>query len=303
MLENSSFNHEWNKLQKIFWDDAGSKFTEKKNFQPKGGARAPAQYASLFDQWLKDVDKCWHEHAQETSGDIDSLFKKISSSSRFFFNFSEFFIASNQDETADILVSKYLETITNVSKAKETKESAPDLIDKNSDNINYKSSNNKNNNDFDLNAFWKLPLENWQQQAALFPTQVTTQIENQQQSVKAISPFLVTAANNLEFSAALEAYLIALQKYQQVFYRFFTKAVEEVVDALRANNNELASPTQIMTTWLEVFEVNYMALISGTEYSQVYANVVNSWMLMLSKSDQSFAEFMASAPSQSSEQV
>ena len=147
------------------------------------------------------------------------------------------------------------------------------------------SQPNKNSfNSMDINAFWKLPLESWQQQTTFFT--------HQQQSLSSLSSLFEDAANNPEFSAAVEAYLIAIQKYQLAFFNLFTAAAKQTVETLKLKCDKPASPRQIMTIWLEVLEANYMLLISNDSYSQAYADVVNSWMLMLSKSNKPFADFV-----------
>lgn len=266
MVDNTPFNEEWNKLQKTFWDNIGSNFVSLSNSISEEHSTAQAQHSSLFDLWLTDVDKCWQDHAQVTSTDIDSLYKKITSSSRFFFNFTESVTSTKQGETADVLVAKYLEGFSD-NKTPEEDSKSP-----------YQNSN------FDINAFWKLPLENWQQQTTFFTSQ--------QQSLNTLSSLFVDAVKSPDFFTAIEAYLIALQKYQLVLFNLFTDAAKQVVESLRSYNDKPVSPKQIMTIWLEILETNYMLLISGDSYSQVYADVVNSWMVILGKSNKPFAEFM-----------
>ncbi len=113
MLENTPFNDEWNKLQKTFWDNVGSNFSTLPAASPDAESVTQSQQASFFNQWLNNVDQCWQDHAQVNSGDIDSLYNKISSSSRIFFNFTESLASNKQGETADVLIAKYLEEFTN----------------------------------------------------------------------------------------------------------------------------------------------------------------------------------------------
>ena len=75
------------------------------------------------------------------------------------------------------------------------------------------------------------------------------------------------------------------------------KELFELFETLRSKNHDQTSTTLIINTCLEMLEVNYKALISGAEYSKVYANVINSWMLMLSKSNLTFSEFKQSVKS------
>ena len=282
MVENTSFNDEWNNLQKTFWDNVGSSFKDLPNAAPDVQGANHTHQSSLFNQWLNNVDKCWQDHAQVSSGDIDSLYNKVSTSSRFFFNFTESMASNKQGETADVLIAKYLKEFTDQKTAKASENDASDTFHNNT--VENKSIGQQNDNPSDINALWKLPLANWQQQFAFFASQ--------NQSLNAFSYFLGDAVNNPEFSAAIEAYLIALQEYQQVFFNLFIAAAKQSVEALRANNDEPATATQIMTLWLDILETHYLKLISLENYSQVYAKVVNSWMLVIDKSNKSFAEFM-----------
>ncbi len=284
MVENTPFNDEWNKLQKTFWDNVGSNFVDlshpTSNSKIDGHSVTQPPQSPLFNQWLTDVDKCWQDHAQVSSTDIDSLYKKLSSSSRFFFNFTESVTSMKQGETADVLIEEYLKGFAN--KTSDNKTSSEDTSSQpNTDSFN--STDKNAGNSTDINAFWKLPLEN-SQHAAFFT--------NQQQSLSTLSSLFEDAVNNPEFSAAVKAYLVALQKYQLVFFNLFITAAKQAVETLKTFNGNPASPKQIMTIWLEVLENNYMLLISEDNYSQAYADVVNSWMLMVSKSNKPFAEFM-----------
>ena len=307
MLENSTFNTELNKLQKTFWD----------NVELKKDNSPAIPLVPLFEQWLIDIDKCWQDHEKVASDDIDSLYKKLSSSSRFLFNSSSFTVADKQVENADALVTSYLEGVSDVS------EETTAGLNKN----NIKGSNDKKSHAFDINAVLKLPFGSWQQEAAILAIQGTDRISNSvpvqfaklQESVDVGSKILAEGfkqpdirnnsdnpdskdnpdtpnnQDNPDFSAALENYLVALKEYQRLFFNLFTTTAKELLELIRLNKDEQASPTQIMTTWLEVLETNYEELISSSEYSQVYANIINSWMLMLSKSNQSFTEFMQSS--------
>ncbi len=160
----------------------------------------------------------------------------------------------------------------------------------NKTDANDTSSQQKDNsvNNFGIDAFWKIPLQNWEQQSAFFTSH--------NQSLKYLSGFLGDAVNNPEFSKVLEAYLIALQEYQRIFYMLFINAAKHTVEALKMNlkqsQNGPASAKQIMSIWLEQLETHYLMLIATEDYSRAYANVVNNWMGVIDKSNKSFAEFM-----------
>ena len=93
-----------------------------------------------------------------------------------------------------------------------------------------------------------------------------------------------------------------MQEYQRLFFNLFTMTAKDLLEVLRSNNDKGSPTTRTMTIWLEMLDGNYKALISGTEYSKMYANVINSWMLVFNKSNQSFSEFMQSASTTSSDQ-
>lgn len=288
MLENSTFNDEWNNLQKSFWEKVDSKFNENKNSQENLKHILPLELPLLFEQWFMDVDKCWQDHAQDTSSDINSLYKKLSSTNRYFFNSSGLIVTPKKYDVIDAVVSEYLE---NMSKMFEeitddiSKENATDSDDIKSHKIN-------------IDSILKLPLENYQRHVTLFASQFT----NQKQSINAVSENIAFDSNNSELSAALEAYLLAMQEYQRLFFNLFTMTAKDLLEVLRSNNDKGSPTTRTMTIWLEMLDGNYKALISGNEYSKIYANVINSWMLVFNKSNQSFSEFMQSASTTSSDQ-
>ncbi|WP_299873462.1 poly(R)-hydroxyalkanoic acid synthase subunit PhaE [uncultured Cocleimonas sp.] len=284
MVENTSFNDEWNNLQNTFWNNVGSSFTNLPQSASDAGVGAgnsnQSSQSTFFNQWLNDVDKCWQNHAQTNSGDIDSLYKRVSSSSRFFFNFTESMATNQQGETVEVLIEKYLKEFTDKSSVFV----APTVNKPTENEADERLNTNQKDNNSDINSLWKLPLVNWQQQAALF--------SSQNKSLNFLSSFLGDTADNPEFSAALNAYLIALQEFQREFFNLFIVAAKQTVEALKALNDKPASAKEIMTLWLELLETQYLELIAAEHYSRVYANVVNSWMLVIDKSNKSYAEFM-----------
>ena len=273
MIKNTPFNDEWNKLQKNFWSDLGSNFVNLSNSTTDRHGVTQSDQSVLFNQWLTEVDKCWDDYACVTSTDIDSIYKKISSSSRFFINFTESVTTTKQCETLDNLIKRNLDGFTN------------ETSDKKADDEDAISQQHKDSSDGTVNhTYWNIPLENWQQQAAFFT--------NQHPPLSALSCIFEDAASNPEFSAAVEAYLIALHKYQLVFLNLFKASVKQADEILKSNIDKPASAKKTMAICLEVLEANYTLLISGDHYSQAYADVVNSWMLMLNKSNKSFADFV-----------
>ena len=265
MKENKSFNDEWNKLQKAFWENVGAKFVNS-------SYSIDQQQSPLFKQWLSDVDKCWHENNEITSTEIDALYQKISSSSRFFINFTETVSSTKLAETTEVLYEKVLDGF---NPDKQTN-------DENSSGQPNTSAVDSTNSFADINSIWGNP---------------SNFIVSQQQSFKNVSGFFEDSSNNPEFDAAVKVYLTALQKYQLVFFDFFKASAIQTVETLKNNRDKLNSPTQFMSVCLEVLEDNYMLLILEEGYSQAYAEVVNSWMLMISKSSKSFADFMQSSSS------
>ena len=246
MTENTPFNDEWNKLQKAFWDNGGSNFIDSSNKTTDEHNETEPKQSLLFNQWLSDVDKCWQDHAEITSTDIDSLYKKISSTSRFFINFTESVSSKKQGENADELIKNFLKGFASETPSKEiNSETRSNQQNKNSFVNSYSNA--------DINTFWKHP-----------PGFFT----NQQQSLSTLSRLFEDAANNSEFSAAVEAYLIALQKYQLEFFNIFKISAIQVIEILSLNSDKPSSPKEIMSICLEVLEANYMMLISENSYSK-----------------------------------
>ncbi|MEB8434432.1 hypothetical protein OO007_19490 [Cocleimonas sp. KMM 6892] len=312
MVENTSFNDEWNKLQKRFWDNVGSSFTPS---VANGDDITPSPQHSLFNQWLNTVDKCWQDHAEVSSGDIDALYNKVYSSSRFFINFSETLHKNPKGETADVLMVNYLKEFTeNASVSATGFATAVDTSTKNnidgnsestldssldsslvntSDSVSEESKAKTNHHtqqeskqaDFSaMHQLWQLPMANWQQQATFFTSQ--------NQSLKALADYVGDAAKNPEFSAALEAYLVALQELQQLFFKLMINVAKLTVEALQKNTEQPLSAKQILSLWLEYFDTQYLDVIATESYSLIYAKVINSWLLVIDKSDKTFAEFM-----------
>ena len=269
MTKNTAFDEEWNKLQKTFLDNVGSSFVNSSNTTDKNNT-SNSQQLLLLNQWLTDVDKYWENQTAISSIDIDSLYKKISSSSRFFINFTESITSMKQGETTDVLFEKILTGFT--SESSESKTNSKDEISQQNE-ASLDSSHDIPN----INNFWKHPL-------AFF--------ENQQQSLSKLSSLFEDAARNPKFSETVESYLVALQNYQQVIFNWFKASAIQAFEKLQLNVENSLSPKQIMTVFLEFLEANYLSLISKDTYSQAYAEVVNSWMLMLSKSNIPFTEFL-----------
>ena len=269
MTKNTAFDEEWSKLQKTFLDNVGSSFVNSSNTTDKNNT-SNSQQLLLLNQWLTDVDKYWENQTAISSIDIDSLYKKISSSSRFFINFTESITSMKQGETTDVLFEKILTGIT--TETSDNKTNSEDEISQQNE-ASLDSSHDIPN----INNFWKHPL-------AFF--------ENQQQSLSKLSSLFEDAARNPEFSETAESYLVALQNYQQVIFNWFKASAIQAFEKLQLNVENSLSPKQIMTVFLEFLEANYLSLISKDTYSQAYAEVVNSWMLMLSKSNIPFTEFL-----------
>ncbi|KAG1694970.1 hypothetical protein GQR58_006894 [Nymphon striatum] len=117
----------------------------------------------------------------------------------------------SKNETTDALVSKFTEEFTKTASEKKSSD------DSNSQKDAFNSA--------DINSFWKLPLENWQQHANFYSTQ--------QQTLGSLSKLFEDAMNNPEFFAAVQSYLLALQKYQWVFFNLFTTAAKQTVEILK----------------------------------------------------------------------
>ncbi len=293
MVENTEFTDEWNKLQKAFWEDMGARFAHlsQSNSDVEDGIQH-SQPSLLFSEWINDVDKCWQDHAQVTSGDIDSLYSRVSTSSRFFFHFAESMVSNQQSETADVLITKYLKPYTDTfakSVTSSSRHSASGKIDGNNNHVGHlghqSAAEKKEHNPDTTHAFYQ-PLLNWQQQVALFSLHI--------QSLNTLSEFLGNAVDDVEFSTALEAYLLALQAYQQLLFTLFFRVLKHVVKVLQDKDAQSVSARQMLIQWLELLEAHYLELITSESYSRAYANVVNSLMRMIDKSNKSYTDFMSS---------
>ena len=279
MIENSTFTDEYDKLQKLFW--------EKVDCNEKNSASLPLD--PLFEQWFKDIDKHWKDHPKNTSDDIHSLYKKLSTSSQFFMNTAKFSANAEPEDNADAFVSYYLKSISKVSQVNSDDLHGVNLY---RDSVNSledtTSANDENSIDFDFNTIFQLPVENFQPDVALFSNQASDNYTD---------PSRQSNEDNPEFSSALEEYLKALNEYQQLIMNLLsTTAIDffALIDSFKLNKDDQISSNLIMSTCLEMLEANYKTLILGNEYSSVYAKVINSWVLMLSKSNVSLAKLMQS---------
>lgn len=274
MLENNAFNQEWNKIQRGI---EGSSITVNSDSDSRDRDSKDSSQTSHFTHWLTEADSFWGSHAKVASGDIDSLYKKVSSCSHFFLKFSEALTPKNEGETVENLIAKYFETFETYKNGNgDTERSATS------------SGDNKNNKeDIDLVSFWKMPLENLQKQSSLFTT-----LNSFQTGIPASVADMAENTENPELKKAFETYLLSLQQYQMAFVQLFMDSAKQAVELMESSSEVERSAKQIMAMWLDILEKNYEVLIAGNDYSKLYAGVLNSWVLMLSKSEKSFSEIM-----------
>ena len=280
MLENNVFNQEWDKLQKSLWGVNGLTSSvntdsgDHDSSNPDTDDSKQSPQTQYFDYWLTEVDSFWGNHSEVSSGDIDTLYKKVSSCSRFFFNFSEALTPNTENETTEDLITKYFDVFS------ANRNSHSDDAD------DSEPSTKANDDAIDLVSYWKMPLENLQKQSSIFTTLNSFQSN--------FTGSVVNSAQNPDFQNAFEAYLVSLQQYQMAFIQLFMDSSKQVIETIESSSDHVNSSKHIMALWLDILDHNYEALIAGSNYSKLYADVVNSWVVMLSKSGQNFSEFMQS---------
>ena len=291
MTENTPFSDEWKKMQKTFLDklgsNLGSNYVHPSNPTTEEGSAVYEdnafrhQQSPFLTQWLTDMDDSWQNNKDVTSTDIDSLYEKISSSSRFFINFTESVSATIQGEIQGEKKQDLFENIQNslqYNSQDKFKEEISGYLENPASTLSHFDTTlfDKIANVVDMKTLWNLPPDF---------------IHNQHNAINALSGLLKDAANNPEFAESVKTYFIALQKYQFVLINLFKTSALQAVDKLKLNLDQLNSPKHIMNVCLEILEANYMMLISEDSYSKAYADVVNSWILVLNKSNKTLTEF------------
>lgn len=246
MEDNTALNQEWNRLQQEFWDKTGG---NKLQSDPS------------LNGWLDTVDDYWRKQVKDAPDEVDSLYQKLLSSSRFFVNFSEPFLSSvneksNSDNPSSILAG-YLETyVEAVEKGQSFEEGS-----------------------VDIKGFWKLPFQLWQQQLSILG-------ELPETFLKFIQVSSEENFGNDEFIDACERYLDVLQEYRSAFLNMSMQAALSLAKRLQAEDEIQHSVEEINAIWIDVFEKHYADFVRDTSYSKLYAEVINNWMLLIQQTEQ-----------------
>ncbi len=208
-----------------------------------------------FEQhnWLEDVDAWWKTQPGTVAESVDSLYRKLFFSSRFFTGFAEPFEASkDKDDAATVLVN-YLQIYL------ESMQLNKDIITETNEIFK---------------GFWALPFDVWQQQMSFlkgFPESFFDFAEHE----------LENDHGNTELSSAYQRYLQALQNYQSAYLSMSMDAATVLMQQLQNQNSKHFSPEKICTTWIELFEKHYADFVTKDEYSHLFAEIINSWMLLI----------------------
>jgi hypothetical protein len=209
---------------------------------------------SLHQNWLKEVDDGWKLQPGNVSESVDSLYRKLFFSSHFFIGFLEPFEVSNDkiDNPGNILVN-YLQIYL------EFMENNRDIITETNEL---------------LKGFWALPLDVWQQQMGFlegFPDSFFKSAEHEMKDDN----------DSAEFTCACEHYLLAFQNYQFAYITMTIDAVTDLMPQLQNQNCNHYSIQKICNIWIELFEKHYADFVSKDEYSHLFAEMINSWMLLI----------------------
>lgn len=242
MVDKTSFNQDWIKMQQAFWGLDNTKKTPQN---------------ISFDDWLTRVDSWWKTQAKDSPQSIDDLYQKLLFSSRFFINLSEPFASCTQQnqgkEPATALV-EYLEIFLEV-------------LEKNQE------SNEP------IKGFWKLPFDMWQHQFSFFTNLPKSFLQF------AESSGANTSIENTELTQAYEHYFEALKKYQTGYVSMSLTAATELMQYLQSPDEKKVSTEDVCNHWVALFEDHYGEFVRNDEYSVLYADVVNSWVMLVQKTE------------------
>jgi len=242
MVDNTALNNDWIRLQEEFWGNQGA--NEKGNDLP-------------FNEWFKDVDDYWQGNIKDASNEVNSLYQKLFSSSRVFFNFSEPFVASSyKKEKPESILSEYLESYV-------------ETIEKAFANGGTSYENNFSNNHIQL----------WQQQFNHFG-------ELPESFLKFIKSASENSVANDEFVKACESYIKVFAEYQSAYLVMTLDASREMLQQFQGMNEADTSVNQIFTLWLDISERNYAGFIRSSNYPELYADVINAWMVLIQQTQQ-----------------
>lgn len=263
MVDNTALNQECDKLQQAFW---GNKNSDD-----------PNQKVSLND-CLGDVDRCWQQHSKDVPEEVDALYNKLLVSTRFFVNFSEPFLCASATSN-DVSEKKDGEPINPNTILTQYLEAYIEVMEQGSQ---YNLAN------ADIKGFWKLPLELWQQQLSILG-------ELPEPFVQFIKSSTAEGNTNTEifteaFIDACDRYLEVVKEYQSAYLAMSLRAAKGMLTQLQRHQakDHYSADTVCqlwMDTWIEVFEKHYADFVRDDDYSKLYADVINSWMLVIQQTE------------------
>jgi len=215
----------------------------------------------LPNNWLKGVEDWWKTQPGLVAESVDSLYHKLLFSSRFFINFLDPFVASNDkvDVPACVLVN-YLEIFLQ-------------SIENNRD-INTKTNEK-------AKGFWALPFDIWQQQIGFLKSVPESffQFADREQDDDI----------STESTRAYQRYLQALQNYQSAYVAMMMDAATDLMQQVQHEKSKYYTTQKICTIWIELFEKHYANFVSNDEYPHLYAEVMNSWMFLIQQTKKQLA--------------
>lgn len=224
-------------------------------------SEARTQYhAFSANNWLEDIDDWWQTQPGKVPESVDDLYQKIFFSSRFFINFFEPFATSENKitEPTSVLI-KYLEIF--VQSIENGSEIQPGANEK-------------------IKGFWVLPFELWQQQMSIlsgFPKSFF--------QFAGLKPPLDDESSS-GFYHAFQSFTRILHDYQAAYVAMSMDAAMELIQQLQDQNSNHYTSRQTCTIWIELFEKHYAEFVSNDAYSKLYAEVINSWMLLIQQTKQ-----------------
>jgi len=215
-------------------------------------------HAFSANNWFEDIDNWWQTQPDTVEESVDDLYQKILFSSRFFMNFFEPFVTSEKKmakPAAEFI--NYLEIfIQSIENGSTIQQEANEHI----------------------KGFWALPFEIWQQQMSVlsgFPKSFFQFAD--QQRVDDDYP---------EFYHAFQNFIKTLHNYRSAYLTMSIDAAMELIQQLRNQNSNHCTGRQICTLWIELFEKHYAKFVSDDAYSKLYAEIINSWMLLIQQTKQ-----------------
>ncbi len=218
----------------------------------------------LLNEWLESVDIWWKKHSKDSPNTVNSLYKKLLFSSNYFVSFAEPFISieHNTTDARHVLVKSFELFLESVSK-------------------DYSAKSN-------IKGFWKLPFEVWRQQLAVLG-------KLEENFLKLLHNSTKESCLSEDYIEAAENYLKSLNRYQSGFLNMAIQAATQLIEKIeRIADDKQLSYQCIRSLWADIFDKHYNVFVRSSEFPQLQANVVNSYMLLALKSEELFSPWLKS---------